>query len=140
MDDRVAFFRLVDAAGGAAADHADVDLDAAIEKHAEWRLKLRAAISHREELVTATIAKDNCCQSGQWLYGAGRSKFGTRREFPSLVAMHKVFRAEAAEVSELINERQYAEAERALNNGTSYSDAPVSVHDAIVTLKSLAAA
>ncbi len=136
MDDRVAFFR-VDAA---AHSGVDFDLDAAIAKHAEWKVKLRTAMAHHEQLDSATIAKDNCCQLGQWLYGQGKAKFGAKPEFRSLVDLHKVFHAEAAKISELINQKRYAEATHALENGTGYATASAEVRNAIVALKTLAAA
>jgi methyl-accepting chemotaxis protein len=140
MADQVAFFCFDETSGSAATIGDDVDLDAAIEKHAAWKVTLRSAIADRARLDTATIAKDNCCQIGQWLHGAGKSKFGGKREFQSLVTLHKAFHVEAGKVSELINERRYAEAEHALNNGTSYAHASVSVRNAIVALKTVAAA
>jgi len=118
----------------------NVNLDGAIEKHAEWKVRLRSAISNQERLDTPTISKDNCCQLGQWLYGHGKSKFGTKPEFRSLVALHKAFHVEAGRVSELINERKYGEAERALSNGTTYVDASISARNAIVALKKVVAA
>ncbi len=139
MDDRVAFFRIDDADKHATND-ASFDLDAAIAKHAEWKVKLRTAIAHHEQLDASTIAKDNCCQLGQWLYGAGKVKFGAKREFQSLIGLHKAFHAEAGKVSELINAKRYEEATHALENGTGYANASAEVRNAIVTLKELVAA
>ena len=103
-------------------------------------MKLRSAIVHRERLDAATIAKDDCCQLGKWLHGAGKAKFGNKPEFQPLVALHQAFHAEAGKVSELINEKRYAEAERALANGTKYAHASVSVRNAIASLKTAAVA
>ncbi len=46
-----------------------MDLDQAVAKHAEWKVKFRKAISAKEQLDTASIAKDNCCELGKWLHG-----------------------------------------------------------------------
>ena len=137
MDDRIAFFRVDD---GAAHSDMEIDLDAAIAKHAEWKVKLRTAIAHHERLDSATIAKDNCCQLGQWLYGPGKSKYGAKPEFQSLIGLHKTFHAEAGKISELINQKRYAEATHALENGTGYATASAEVRNAIAGLKTLAAA
>jgi methyl-accepting chemotaxis protein len=115
-------------------------LDAAIDKHAEWKIKLRSAMSKHEALDTPTIAKDNCCQLGQWLYGDGRLKFGNKPEFDSLIALHKAFHTEAAKVSQLINDRKYSEADRALAEGSRYNDASQAVRGAIIALKKAVAA
>lgn len=38
-----------------------MNLDESIQKHAEWKLKFRAAISRKEQIDADTIGKDNCC-------------------------------------------------------------------------------
>ena len=43
-----------------------MDLDQAIAKHAEWKLKFRSAISKQETMDVTTIAKDNCCDLGAY--------------------------------------------------------------------------
>ena len=169
MDERVAFFRIDDAAegrhtaqpahaperrpaaapsrgpasrnghsphkGSVAGESVDVDLDAAIEKHTEWKIKLRHAISSQEQLDAATISKDNCCQLGQWLHGKGKPRFAHNPEFQSLTTRHKAFHVEAGKVAELINAKKYSEAEQALHNGKSYAEASDSVRNAIYALK-----
>ncbi len=140
MQDRIQFFRLADSIHGHSATTGDVDLDAAMEKHAEWKVKLRSAIVNRGQLDAATIAKDDCCQLGQWFHGAGKSKLGKKPEFQSLVALHRAFHAEAGKVSNLINKKKYAEAERSLGSGTNFANASVSVRNAIAALKTAAAA
>jgi len=117
-----------------------MNFDEAIQKHAEWKLKFRSAISKREQLDSATISKDNCCQLGQWLYGEGKSKFSAMPEFQKVVALHKAFHVEAGKVSQLINAKKYSEAEQALGTSTTYGDASQSVGSAIVALKKAAAA
>jgi methyl-accepting chemotaxis protein len=118
----------------------DMNLDAAIEKHAEWKIRLRNAISKQEQLDAASISKDNCCQLGHWLYGDGQSSLGRAPEFQSLVTAHKAFHAEAGRVAGLINARQYPEAQRALQKGTRYAAASDTVRDAIYALKKRVAA
>ena len=140
MNDRVAFFQIDEKSGAGTASDVGIDLDAAINKHAEWKVKLRAAITHQERLNSAEIAKDHCCQLGQWLNGNGRSQFGGKPEFRSLVELHKAFHGEAAKVADLINSKRYDEAERALNSGTSYAHATSEVRNAILALKSAQAA
>jgi len=117
-----------------------MNFDEAIQKHAEWKLKFRTAMSKQEQMDSATISKDNCCQLGQWLYGEGKSKYGKRPEFDKVLALHKAFHVEAGKVSQLINAKKYAEAEQALGNGTAYGSASNSVGIAIVVLKKAAAA
>lgn len=117
-----------------------MNFDEAIQKHAEWKLKFRSAISKQEQLDNVTISKDNCCQLGQWLYGEGKSKYGTMPEFQTVVALHKAFHVEAGKISQLINGKKYVEAEQALGGGTTYGSASNSVGTAIIALKKAAAA
>ena len=118
----------------------DMNLDAAIEKHAEWKVRLRQAISKEEQLDAASISKDNCCQLGHWLYGDGKSNLGHSAEFQRLITAHRDFHAEAGRVAEMINARRYSEAEQALQKGSKYIAASDTVRDAIYALKKRTAA
>ena len=112
-----------------------MNLDEAIQKHAGWKLKFRSAISKHEQMDAETICKDNCCQLGQWLYGEGKSKYGTKPEFTTVLERHKVFHVEAGKVARLINAKQYEQAEKELSNGTAYSQASSAMGTAIIQLK-----
>lgn len=115
-----------------------MNFDEAIHKHAEWKLKFRTAITRQEQLDTATIAKDNCCALGNWLYGDGRLKFGTKPEFKAVLDLHKAFHVEAGKVSQLINAKKFAEAEKALGAATPYGNVSNAVCSALVALKKAA--
>jgi methyl-accepting chemotaxis protein len=116
-----------------------MNIEEAVQKHAEWKLKFRSAISKREQMDAATISKDNCCQVGQWLYGEGKTRWGSKPEFQKALEKHKAFHVEAGKVAGLINAGKYAEAEAALGNGTAYSSASVEVGVALIALKKAAA-
>jgi methyl-accepting chemotaxis protein len=116
-----------------------MNLDEAVSKHAEWKVKLRSAISKQEQLDAATIGKDDCCPVGQWLYGDGRTKWGSKPEFQKCVEQHKAFHTEAGKVAQLINAKRYGEAERAIGGGTSYAAASNNVGMALLALKKAAA-
>ena len=161
MDERVSFFKLAVGSDVATADRSmaaepppptrgpasvqrhsapkarggDINLDAAIAKHTEWKAKLRRAIASWQQLDAATISKDNCCDLGKWLHGGGKAKLGHKPEFQAVVGLHRTFHAEAGKVAEFINAKKYSEAEQALDNGTSYSEASDSVRSAIHALK-----
>jgi Chemoreceptor zinc-binding domain len=112
-----------------------MNLESATAKHAEWKLKFRAAIMNNETLDTVTIAKDNCCDLGKWLYGEGKSKFSGLSSYNECVSKHAVFHSEAAKVAVAISLRKYAEAEAMLASGTGYSAASSAVGVAILKLK-----
>lgn len=112
-----------------------MDLDNAIAKHAEWKVKFRTAINKQELMDADTIAKDNCCELGKWLHGDGKSQLGTLASYAKCVAKHAAFHVEAGKVAKTINAKKYQVAEAMLNSGTPYSDASNEVGIAIIGLK-----
>lgn len=116
-----------------------MNIEEAVQKHAEWKLKFRTAISKQEKLDAATIAKDNCCQLGQWLYSEGKARLGSKPEFQKVIEKHKAFHVEAGKVASLINAGKYAEAEASMGYGTSYASVSNDVGVALMTLKKVMA-
>ena len=112
-----------------------MDLEQAITKHAEWKLKLRNAISKKEILDQKSISKDNCCDLGKWLHTDGGIKFGTLNSFQDVVKKHAIFHLEAGNVAILVNSKQYIQADAQLNADTSFSKASQAVAMAIMALK-----
>lgn len=115
-----------------------MDLDHALAKHTEWKTRLLAAIASNETLDTATIAKDNCCELGQWLHGDAKVQFGTLTSHANCVAKHAAFHIEASKVAAAINTRKYTDAQTMLEPGTTYSYASSAVKLAILNLKTQA--
>lgn len=116
-----------------------MDLEQAIGRHAEWKVKFRAAIAKRESLDAATVARDNCCELGKWLYGEGRSRWSALPAYRSCVAKHTEFHQVAGRVALAINAGHYVEAEKMLEGTTSYGAASTDVVTAILRLKKEAA-
>ena len=112
-----------------------MDLEESVHAHAEWKLKFRAAISKQEQMDAPTIAKDNCCTLGKWLYGEGKSSMGDRQEFRRSLEAHRDFHVEAGKVAALINARKYPEAEGALGAESPYTSASSKVSLALRALK-----
>lgn len=112
-----------------------MDLDSAIGKHAEWKLKLRSAIAKQETMDAATISKDNCCELGKWLHGEAKAKLGQLKSYSDCVAKHAAFHVEAGKVAATINAKKFVEAEAMLASGTPYNAASGTVGVAIMQLK-----
>ncbi len=112
-----------------------MDLNQAIEKHAEWKVKFRTAITKQESLDAGVISKDNCCELGKWLHGVGRAKFSNLPSFLKCVSNHARFHVEAGKIAQTINAKKYKDAEAMLSNGTPYSLASNEVGTAIMQLK-----
>ncbi len=112
-----------------------LDFDAAIKAHQQWRIKLRNAILKDEKLDVATIRRDDCCAVGQWIYGAGGRQWGNLPLFSTLVDQHKTFHLECGKVAELVNAGQKEEANALLMGESPFIRAGRAVVDALQKLK-----
>lgn len=112
-----------------------MDLDSAISKHAEWKLKFRSAITKQETMDAETISKDNCCDLGKWLYGEAKVKFGKLSTHADCTAKHKAFHVEAGKVAKTINAKKFQEAEAMINSGTPYAAASSGVGVSVMALR-----
>jgi methyl-accepting chemotaxis protein len=111
------------------------DLDNSVEKHRDWKSTFRRAILEQRQLDVATIEKDNCCDLGKWLHGAGRSKFGGLTNFSECVEKHTAFHIEAGKVALAINAKRYDEASVMLARFSAYSQTSGELVSAIELLK-----
>ncbi|MFY9329559.1 MAG: CZB domain-containing protein [Georgfuchsia sp.] len=116
-----------------------MDLDQAVTRHAEWKMRFRTAISNQETLDAETITKDNCCEIGKWLHGDAAAKYEKLDSLKDCVSKHAAFHAEAGKVAKMINAKQYKEAAAMIDPGTPYSSASSAVAVAIMHLKKEAA-
>ena len=113
-----------------------IDVDSIIDAHRQWKMKLRDAIENNETVDAKTLARDNCCALGKWIYSDGQ-RFGECGLFQELVVKHAHFHHVAGQVGELINDKRYAQAEDALDSGTSFSRATSEVVLVLSTAKRL---
>ena len=120
------------ASGGASTSGNSVNLDNAIRAHADWRAKLRTAAMRKERLDADTISRDDCCELGKWLHGAGNAQYGGKPSFVELVQAHKAFHIEAGKVASTINRQDYDAAEAQLGSDTGFSRASGKVGRLIV--------
>jgi methyl-accepting chemotaxis protein len=112
-----------------------IDLDKALEKHSEWKVKLRAAISKHEEMDVITISKDNCCDFGKWLHGNAKSQLGHRASYSECLSKHAAFHVEAGKIAAVINAKKFSEAQAMLGTGSAFVSASTAVGVAIMRLK-----
>ncbi|MBB1074437.1 CZB domain-containing protein [Rhodoferax sp. 4810] len=85
----------------------NLDFDKVIMAHGQWKTKFRAAISHQEQLKAETIARDDVCDLGKWIYSEGKAVLGNSGEFVKLVGEHKHFHHSAGDVAQVINQRRF---------------------------------
>ena len=112
-----------------------MNLDVAIQKHTEWRMKFRTAMQTKETMDAVTIGKDDCCELGKWLHGDGRKECGGLSTFEPCLAAHKAFHVEAGKVAAAINAKKYVEAEQMIGSGSAYLKASTVTGGAILKLK-----
>lgn len=136
----VARFKLPDAhaaayvpdAGGATLD---LDVNAAVEAHLQWKVKLRSAIAQHERLDAQSICRDDACVLGKWLHNSGQRRYAGRTLFTELVDKHRGFHRVAGHIAETINQGQYDQAERMLGAGGEFARASNEVSLALNGLK-----
>ena len=112
-----------------------MNLEDAIAAHAEWKMKLRRAIQHKERLDVAGLSVDNKCPLGQWLHGEAKVRYSELEAYRACVAKHAEFHRCAGLVASAINAGNYTDAEGMLANGTPYADASIAATVAIMGLR-----
>lgn len=100
-----------------------MNLDNAVETHAQWKAKLRTAIVRHEQLDLATLSRDDCCELGQWLHGTGKRNYGQFPAHQDCVQKHLAFHREVSKIAKAVNAQQFELAERLLSAGTEYTKA-----------------
>jgi len=112
-----------------------VDLEGAVKAHADWKVKLRAAIARHDTLDARSISRDNVCPLGQWLHGDAKQELGDSPMFRDVLAKHATFHRCAGDVALAINSEKFAEAEAMLANGTPFARASMDVSVALTKLR-----
>ena len=112
-----------------------MDLDKAIAKHAEWKVKLRTAIGQKQQLNAAEVSRDHGCELGAWLHGSARSELSKLESYASCVSSHAAFHTQAGRVATAINSGKLAEAESMLAADSPYARASNEVALALRRLK-----
>jgi len=112
-----------------------MDLNEAIQKHAQWKFRFHQALLKNESMDAGVIAKDNQCELGKWLYGDAKTLYGQRQAHAQCLARHADFHTEAGKVAGTINARRKDESERMLANGSPFSEASKAVSVALIELQ-----
>lgn len=112
-----------------------MDLNNAIQKHAEWKFKFRNAIYSNETMDVAAISRDNNCEFGKWLHGEAKALYGKTATYARCAANHATFHVEAGKVAAAINAKKKDEAERMLSTSSPFSEISKKVAVALVELK-----
>ncbi|OIN91957.1 MAG: hypothetical protein AUJ20_09090 [Comamonadaceae bacterium CG1_02_60_18] len=112
--------------GGAASQPKpalNLDFDQVINAHAQWKTKFRTAITHQEQLKAETIARDDACELGKWIYSEGKAALGQSGDFAKLVTEHKHFHRSAGDVAHVINQRRFDAATDMISPRSTFTQA-----------------
>ena len=124
------------AAPAQATEAIDIDLDGALKKHSDWKIKLRTAISNKETLDVETISKDNCCDFGKWLHSEDtHPQVSHLKSYQECIEHHALFHIECGKIAKVINEKKYDQAQQLLDSVSGFSNASSAVGVAIMRLK-----
>jgi methyl-accepting chemotaxis protein len=118
-----------------------VDLDNAIQKHAQWKFRFHSAIQTlqtngtAEAMDVASISKDNCCDFGKWLHSEAKQQFGQSTSYAKCVTGHAEFHSAAGKVAAAVNAHKPTEAMQLMASGSAFAEASKKVGVAIIELK-----
>lgn len=113
-----------------------MDFDKVISAHTSWKNRFKKYLNGEEQLEPQTVAKDDVCELGRWLYGAGQA-FAQHPEFADLKTKHAQFHAQAAQVIRASQKLPKAQALALVNIGTPYAQASAACVTAITKLRQL---
>ena len=111
-----------------------MDLNDAIEKHAEWKSRFRDVMKKNGNFNVETVSKDNCCMLGNWLY-TEEKKLCVYSSYKTLLESHKQFHIEAGKIAVIVNSGDYELAEKKLDEDSDYTKASALVCTEILNLK-----
>lgn len=111
-----------------------MDFSQVIYAHSAWKNRLKDHIMKNEPLDAATIAKDDQCELGKWIYGEGR-KYSSRSEYADVKQKHARFHAVTAEVVRKAAALKKEEALQLIGQGTDFARASSECVAAIAALR-----
>lgn len=114
-----------------------MQLENAVLVHYVWKSRLKNAIASKTSLDAAIVARDDCCEVGQWLYGEGGRPYRTTPQFTTLMDSHKAFHLEAGKVADLVNAGRFDEAASMVEGGTPFAATSLAVGMAAKALQAL---
>jgi len=115
-----------------------LDFDKVIAAHAQWKTKFRAAITRKESLDAATIARDDQCELGRWIHSTGKARFGHDAGFMQLLGEHRIFHKCAGDVAQTINARRYEQAMHMIDGQSEFGRASSQVTGTLSRMKHVA--
>jgi hypothetical protein len=115
-------------------------IQAAIAAHTAWKTRLRVAIgTGKFDVSASTVAQDNQCQFGKWLYGPELSGGERQTEhYLTVKQLHAQFHQLAAMVVRLATSGQEAAATQAIDVDSDYGKVSVDLMQALTRWRNAA--
>jgi hypothetical protein len=116
-----------------------MDFDDAIAAHTKWKVRLRTFLGgNGEPLDPATVARDNQCDLGKWIYGEG-ARYASLPAYEQLKTAHAKFHRCASQVVSAAKQGRAAEAQAMLEAGGEFGRLSSDTVTAIMQMKRAAA-
>lgn len=111
-----------------------MDFNVVITAHSAWKYKFKQFLEGKEKLEVETVAKDNQCELGKWIYGEG-SQLAAMPEFAEMKKKHAEFHQVASQVVRQSKALKQEAALALVEVGTDFAKASALCVNAISTLK-----
>lgn len=102
---------------------AELDIDMALAAHENWKIRLQNSLhgTSSEVFRPEAICRDDVCDLGQWLHGAGQHHLGRFPAFAVLVARHRHFHLQASTLASLIQAGETDKAQHLMQGGYQHA-------------------
>lgn len=112
----------------------EINLADAVQAHINWKLRLQNYLDGKsqEQLDPMVICRDDQCELGQWIHGAGMNHFHELEPFHQLRADHAQFHYVAANVVQKVQANEHDAAHTIL-----HEEYPRISHKVVVALTEL---
>lgn len=113
---------------------AELDVDAAINAHERWKTRLMDYLEGRSQvgLDPDVIRRDDHSTLGRWLHGVGAEVLGHHPAYPMLLARHRYFHEQAAEMVQWAQKGEWDRVVTILNGSYRFASSQI-----VLLLKSI---
>ncbi|CAO5679748.1 MAG: hypothetical protein HEEMFOPI_01334 [Holosporales bacterium] len=113
-----------------------MNIDEAVKAHSDWKMKLQRFLRNPDGSVDAqTVAKDNACPLGKWIYLGNDLKLKKFPELNELIKEHRRFHIAAADIINKKNRGESITEDIALGSSSEFSKASQNVIGLLMKLK-----
>ncbi len=112
-----------------------IDYQEVLQSHQKYMVDLRNAVLRKLTLEVDRFRRDDCCDVGEWIAGAGGQRYGHAPAFRELVQHHHALHQELGRAAEAINQKRMDDASRLLESGQSVHHASRAMMAALKALQ-----